>query len=317
MPERFQEDPIRPASGETPRLAPAAAKSAPAASAGLRYGLVVLDVDGTLLNPSGAVTVRVREALFAAHEAGCIVVLASGRRLWAIRPIVDALGFPAPVILYNGAIVYDLDGETILWDAHLPLASLSSALELLWQAGYQPVLFGHPTFGEHVFTGPAERDTPPTRHYFNRPTTQPQRRDLDGLLKAGPALLLTAMGDEPEMRELEARLLRRHLDCRTLVERQTFVAGSRWWQLDVTAADCSKGAALKRLCDFYDLSLSRTIAIGDGINDLELIQTAALGVAMGNAVPEVIAAAGARVSDNASDGVAEAMERYVLEAGVR
>lgn len=317
MPDRFPLGFSKDASDETADLRPAPRTVASDRGAALPYGLVVLDVDGTLLNPSGVVTARVREALLSAHEAGCIVVLASGRRLWAIRPIVEALGFPVPVILYNGAIVYDLDGETILWDAHLPPASVSAALELLWNAGHQPVLFGHPTWGEHVFTGPPERDTPATRHYFNRPTTQPRRCDLDGLISAGPALLLTAMGGEPQMRDLEAIVQRRKFDCRTLVERQSFVTGSPWWQLDVTANDCSKGAALKRLCDFYDLPLSRTIAIGDGINDLDLIQTAALGVAMGNAVPAVIAAAGARVSDNASDGVAEAMERYVLQAHLR
>jgi len=124
--------------------------------------------------------------------------------------------------------------------------------------------------------------------------------------------LLAAMGDEEEMRTLQAALQSRCLDCQTLVERQSFVPRSRWWQLDVSAAGCSKSAALAGLCRHFGVPVAATLAVGDGINDLDLVRDAGLGVAMGNAVPEVQAAARASVADNAHDGAAEALERFVL-----
>jgi Cof subfamily protein (haloacid dehalogenase superfamily) len=278
----------------------------------LPYGLVVLDVDGTLLDPSGSISLRVREAVHAARDAGCLIALASGRRLWAIRPVIEALGFSLPVILYNGAILYDLDGETLIVDQHLQAETLCASLEVLWNHNYQPVLYGHPSSGELVYTGPEHRDTAAIRHYFDRPTTQPRRLDLESLRGLERVLLLAAMGDEMEMRALDQCIKAQGLDCSTLVERQSFVARSGWWQLDISATGCSKGLALRRLCDLYGIPLSRTLAIGDGINDLDLLESVGLGVAMGNAVPEILQAAQCRVSDNARDGVAEAIERFVL-----
>ena len=281
-----------------------------------RIRLVVLDVDGTLLDPSGAITSRVGEAVRAAHDKGCLVSLASGRRLWAVRPIVEALGIKLPVILYNGAIIYDLAQDTVLFQARLDTQALRAAVDLLWDAGYQPVVYESPTSGERVYSGLSERDNPATAYYFDRPTVQPIRLDRGALGAVRDALLLAAMGDEPQVRELETQVALRALQCQTLVERQSFVPGSRWWQLDVTAPRTSKGEALRHLCSLTGVAHAETLALGDGINDLELLRSAGLGVAMGNAVAELKQAAVAVVADNAHDGAAEALERFVLGARV-
>jgi Cof subfamily protein (haloacid dehalogenase superfamily) len=277
--------------------------------------LAVLDIDGTLLDPSGAVTTRVREAVRAASACGCQVTLASGRRLWAVRPIVEDLGIDVPVILYNGAIVYDVAGDKPLVGAYLERSLLRNALDQIWSCGFQPVLYGHPRSGELVYTGPAGRDAPATIHYFDRPTVQPQRLDLIELYEVAEPPLLAAMGNEAEMRDLEQSIATLGLDCQTLVERQTFVPRSIWWQLDISASGCSKGSALRRLCEHYGIGMEETLAVGDGINDLPLIRAAGLGVAMGNAVPEVLAASTVVVADHAHGGAAEALERFVLSNG--
>jgi Cof subfamily protein (haloacid dehalogenase superfamily) len=283
---------------------------------GFGFKLVILDLDGTLLDPAGAVTPRVREAIRAARDIGCVVTLASGRRLWAVRPIVEDLGISAPVILYNGALVYDMAGEQALINDYLPAEPLGNALDLIWGHGFQPVLYGHPLSGELVYTGPAARDTPATAHYFDRPTVQPFRLDPEELRVIPRPPLLAAMGEENEMRALESAIVVARLGCETLVEQQSFVPRSPWWQLDVSARGCSKGSALRRLCELYGIELSETLAVGDGINDLDLIRSAGLGIAMGNAVPEIVQAAAVRVSDNANDGAAEALERYILGAAL-
>ncbi len=274
--------------------------------------LAVLDIDGTLLDPAGLISARVREAVRAASAAGCLVTLASGRRLWAVRPIVEQLGIDTPVILYNGAIVYDVGREETMIGLYLECHVLHDALDEIWSHGFQPVLYGHPAGGERVYTGPAERDAPATLHYFDRPTVQPLRLGREDLCAIEQAPLLAAMGDEEEVRSLQTALSARSIDCQTLVERQTFVPRSRWWQVDVSARGCSKSAAVRRLCQHFGVSHGATLAVGDGINDLDLVRDAGLGVAMGNAVAEVRSVAAAVVADNGHDGAAEALERFVL-----
>ncbi|HEY8685188.1 MAG TPA: HAD family hydrolase [Chloroflexota bacterium] len=283
----------------------------------MKFRLAVLDIDGTLLDPTGRVAPRVRDAVCAVLDSGCLVTLASGRRLWAVRPIVEALGIDVPVILYNGAIVYDLAREQALLTAHLPPELLRQAVGVIWSAGFQPVVYESPLYGERVFTGPLHRDNAATAHYFNRPTVQPVRVQPDLLSLVTNPLLLAAMGDETEVRGLQPMVSGYAIACHTLVERQSFVPDSAWWQLDVTAPACSKGNALLQLCALTGVRPEETLAVGDGINDLELIRLAGFGVAMGNAVPEIRAAAASVVSDNAHGGAAEALERFVLGVAAR
>jgi 5-amino-6-(5-phospho-D-ribitylamino)uracil phosphatase len=281
-----------------------------------RPRLVALDVDGTLLDPHGNITERVRSAVMDVHRSGCIVTLATGRRLWAIRPIVEALGIGTPVILYNGAIIYDLDSNDAIISNHLLPETLSASLEIIWRSGFQPVVYGHPRTGEPVFMGPEARDSEATAHYFNRPTTQAQRLGFAELAAIDAPPLVAAMGNEAAVRELAQEAADANFAGETLVERQTFVPGSLWWQVDFSARGCSKGSAVRALCAIHGIDAGETIAVGDGINDLDLIRSAGLGIAMGNAISEVKREARVVVADNASDGVAEALERFVLDSEI-
>jgi Cof subfamily protein (haloacid dehalogenase superfamily) len=273
----------------------------------------VLDVDGTLLDPQGNLSERVRSAILAVRDSGCLVTLASGRRLWAVRPVVESLGISTPVILYNGAIIYDVQKDEELISNHLMPETLKHSLDLIWHSGFQPVVYGHPRTGELVYTGPVERDSEATAHYFNRPTTQPSRHSLGDLCAIADAPLVAAMGEEPSIRELALEAAQAEFTGSVLVEQQTFVSGSCWWQVDFFARDCSKGWALRALCDQYGIDLEETIAVGDGINDLDLLRSAGIGIAMGNAIPEVKQEATVVVGDNANDGAAEALERFILD----
>lgn len=276
--------------------------------------LVVLDVDGTLLGPEGTVSPRVRAAVDAVRAAGTLVTLATGRRLWAVRPIAEQLGIRSAVILYNGAIVYDLATERELVHRRLPSAPFTAAVDFLVTEGFQPVVYESPVEGERVYTGPDHADNEATSHYFVRPAVAAQRVSLavDALRTVCEPLLLAAMGDERQVTDLAGRVDRALPGCETLIERQSFVPGSRWWQVDITAPGTSKGTALRDLCALFQVPLRETVAVGDGINDLDLIGTAGLGVAMGNAVPQVKRAAAAVVGDNSHDGAAEALDRFVL-----
>lgn len=275
--------------------------------------LIVLDIDGTLLDSAGVLPPRVREAVRAAHDRGCLVTLASGRRLYAARGVAAELGIATPLILYNGGLVYDLAQETPLHLASLTADAVRRSVELIWEAGHQPVVFENPLRGESIFTGPEERQNAAAAHYLGRRQVTINRLAREELAQVSEPLLLTAMGHEAEMQELRELVLTAAIECQTLIEEQTFVPGSCWWQLDVMGPGCSKGGALLRLCEATGVDPAETLTVGDGINDLELIQLAGVGIAMGNAVPALKEAAVAVVADNNHDGVAEALDRFVIK----
>jgi len=94
---------------------------------------------------------------------------------------------------------------------------------------------------------------------------------------------------------------------RTIVSRTTLTPEGRF--LELLERSCSKGAALADLCAVYGIDRSEVVAIGDNVNDLEMLEYAGLAVAMGNAPPEVQAAAGWGTASTAEDGVAPAIYR--------
>ena len=83
--------------------------------------------------------------------------------------------------------------------------------------------------------------------------------------------------------------------------------------LEFTAQGVSKATGLRFLADYLGLTLAQTMAIGDSENDAEMLRAAGLGVAMGNAYPQVKALADAVTDDNESDGVAKAIQKYLLK----
>ena len=84
-------------------------------------------------------------------------------------------------------------------------------------------------------------------------------------------------------------------------------------ELSVFSREASKGAALLRLAARLNIEERATLAIGDGVNDVSMLSSAGLGVAMGNAAPEVRAVASAVTARNAEDGAAQALDRYILD----
>src|SRR3954453_5762293 len=106
-----------------------------------RYRLLALDVDGTLLDPSGAIRPRAAAAIARAAAAGIRPVLCTGRRYRRARPVAEHLGLDAPLVCNSGAIVKDPAGHRTLWRADFDRALLSDALDLFARHGEPVVSF--------------------------------------------------------------------------------------------------------------------------------------------------------------------------------
>ena len=98
--------------------------------------LIATDLDDTLLDPGGDISPRVQSALSAAMALGCGIVLASGRMLEAMEPLARRVGVNAPMLLYNGALAYDMSKDEILFADQIPYETAQAIADLVEGAGY-------------------------------------------------------------------------------------------------------------------------------------------------------------------------------------
>lgn len=278
------------------------------------YRLLAIDVDGTLLDPQGEVRPGVRQAVRAAVAAGCLVTLATGRRLASAQHIAEDLGLQIPLILYTGSLVYDTRTESALLHEPLPSAFLRQAIKVALEAGLRPAISQSPLRGERIFLGPTEEDDEYTREYAGNKARRDliERRSYEEIIEMEDALLVTVAGPERLGLRL-AEFLQSRLECNIYGYSLRYNSLEDMHGFDLVPRSVSKGKALLHLAEHFGVDPAQTMAIGDNLNDLDLFSAAGLGVAMGNARPELKAVAGAVTASNAEEGVAQAIERYILK----
>lgn len=274
--------------------------------------MLVIDIDGTLLNPEGNITPPTRAAVQAAQQAGMIVTLATARRYCNTRHIADELGLHIPLILYDGAMIVEHPRGTILHRETFPADIAQQAVDILVRHSVQPVV--HPDTGldEQIWTGPLEFDNLWLDAYFTVFANMVRRMPFAQLCAEKPdPLRVVAFDAEETIAKVSPEIAA--LDCSwTSIKRGNY--GSA--ELVAMRAGCSKASGMAVLARQFGVPLDQVMAIGDNNNDREMLQRAGWGVAMGQAPRAVKAAARAVTSSNAEDGAALAIERYALGDGL-
>lgn len=263
--------------------------------------LVALDVDGTLVDTDMVVSPRLRQAIQTGQAAGVIFTLATGRGPRSIAPFVQELGFSAPQICYQGGLIYDVAQAQILHRATLPVALVHEAIAWARGAQYDISIYIDGQIYIETFRHP--------RAFYDRWFGLPihQVPDLVAAVTHDPEkVLFTA---EPAEADLIHQALTQHFSPRAQVMRthELFV--------ELVPNDTSKGQALAWLAGEYGIDQQQVMAVGDSENDLSMVAWAGLGVAMGNAVPDVKAVANWIAPSVQEDGAAVALERFVLRTG--
>lgn len=281
----------------------------------MRYKLVALDIDGTLLNSESALSERMRSAVRAAHDAGLIVTLATGRRYVTTRHFVRELNLREALILQTGALIVDPHTGQPLHENPLPPGAAEEALRIIVSQGLQPIIYQDAVHEQHLYTGPQEHDSRGASAYFAGNPDTVRRLPHEQLLHAegvgGAPLELAVIDDLPPLER--AVPLLQLAGCRTII---SYSGNLDSYFMEVFGATCSKGEALARLAGWRGLTLADTVAVGDNYNDVEMLAMAGLGVAMGNAVDEVRAHARASTLTNDEDGAALVIEQILSGAPI-
>ena len=261
--------------------------------------LLLLDLDDTLLGKDLEISPANRAALAAAAAAGVGVTLASGRMFRSMRPYAETLDLALPLITYNGALARPLSGPD-LW--HQPLANATARALLAELARYDATV--HLYLDDRLYV---ERlDERVLRYTANARVEAEPVGDLLSFLGEGEPTKMLALGAPECVAELRQSLGGEFADrAEITISKPTY--------LEIMAPGISKAVALARLAAHLGLAQSETMAIGDGPNDLGMLAQAGLGVAVGNAPPEVLAKVEHVVAPSDRDGVAEAVRRFILD----
>ncbi|MHC1480345.1 sugar-phosphatase [Frateuria aurantia] len=265
--------------------------------------LIAIDMDGTLLNPAHEITPRVRASVIAARERGIRIVLATGRPYTGVRPYLHELGLDEGehfCITSNGSVVQQAATGEIWVESTLSHAEFVRFEGLAAQLG----VHSHAISQGLMIT--TNRDVSAHTVKDAYMTHTPLRiRQLDELPPATRYQKLMWVGEPARLDAAIARIPPGALDGYTAVK-------SADDYFEILSKDAGKGPALKRLSERLGVEPAEIMAIGDHENDLSMFRFVGTAVAMGNAIDAVKAVARHVTRSNTHDGVAHAIESYVL-----
>jgi hypothetical protein len=279
--------------------------------------LLALDIDGTLLRSDKTISARTFDAVARARDAGVRVALVTGRRYPAARRIAAQLGAGVPLVLHHGALVVEPEPESepegpprILFCRPLERDTTLAAIRIGLSCGADPVVHcGLRGEGRLVVAGIAAENETLLGYVDRSGTDRVQVGDLASELP-GDSVQVMFAGPLGAMLDLFPRLVDR-LGVAAKVER-TLYPGLDMGFLDVLHPEVGKAEAVAFLEDRWHTLPADTIAIGDNWNDEEMLLRAGRGLVMGNADPALHALGLEVLPTNDDDGVALAIERYVL-----
>lgn len=261
--------------------------------------LVAIDVDDTLITPELTISQPVKEAVQAARRMGVTVTLATGRMYRSALPFARQLGLDLPLIVYQGALVkHSKTGET-LWHRPVAKSVAGEVLDFLRQEN----LHINTYLDDHLYM---EKMDDTSLGYMGLAKVPVSLiRNHKSLLEKGEPTKILAIGKPEHLASLVE-------PARERWGGDLFVTRSKPHYLEFMDQEAGKGAALAFLAEQLKIDPSEIMAIGDSYNDLDLLEYAGFGVAMGNAPDEVKARAQWVAPSNREDGVAVALGKWVL-----
>lgn len=270
--------------------------------------MIGLDLDGTLLNENKELTEYTRKVLAQAIEQGVIVLVATGRPATGVPQVLRELPGMRYMLTSNGGRILDMHEEKIIYECPVPYDSAVRILRIFEE---------YDTLREIYFDGQGyvqEDELARTDHYVpkapmaayirnTRKTVPDIWEKMQEMQGRGLDKVHGIFANQEEKREAEEKLA---------ALGGLSVSGSLGNNLEVNAEGVNKGTGLLKLGALLGIQREEIMAFGDGGNDLEMLRAVGFGVAMENATEEVKAAADYITLSNEEDGVAKAIEKFVL-----
>lgn len=264
------------------------------------YRMIAIDIDDTLITDENIVTDGTKKALQEAQQKGVIVTLATGRMFASAKQIARQIELNVPIITYQGALVKNLVDEQTLYERTVPRETSAFLFDycdkhgLHLQGYYEDQLYAKEE--NDKLLGYCRLSNVPyiIEPQFERLAAQPMTK-----------LLII---DDPDTLDRIAD------ELRPLIGDQVHITKSKPHYLEFMHKEGTKGQALRFLAEKYVCALEEVIAVGDSWNDLDLLKTAGLGIAMANAVEPLKQIADYITRSNNEEGVRHVIEKFILSA---
>lgn len=289
------------------------------------YKLVAIDLDGTLLNSYGEVSEKNKEAIKKAKNKGAEIVIASGRPISSARSYAYEVGADNYIICGNGSVLYDMKNEQIIYDKFI---ERQKALQIIKICEENSIFFN--IYTEKLTISKSLNYN--ILFYNNENKNVPEDKKtnikiIDNIYKyveENPdlqVLKITVCDESKIIFDSIIRKLRevKNVDvldlqhmARKYIKLGTEEKKVEYYYTEITSKDVDKWGAIEKLADRLQINKEEIMAIGDNMNDKRIVENAGLGVMMENCAPYMKEFADVIVKDNNNDGVAEAIEKYVL-----
>ncbi|MBP3463091.1 MAG: HAD family phosphatase [Clostridia bacterium] len=289
------------------------------------YKLVAIDLDGTLLNSYGEVSQRTREAIKEATQKGVEVVLASGRPISSVEDLATELEANHYLVSGNGATVYDMRQKSIVYDQFLSKEQILNIVKICEE---NSIYYNIYTENE-VLTKSLNYNTL-FYHSENTHKQEEKRTNINILTDVYDYVLRTNNQKYLKVTVCDQsqivfgsiiKKLRTINDIDVLdvahMSKKIIKSGTEeilveYCYTEITNKNVNKWTALEYIMKKENISKEEVIAIGDNVNDKEMIEEAGLGVAMGNSTQNIKEIANEITSTNNEDGVYEIFRKYIL-----
>lgn len=242
------------------------------------YKLLAIDLDDTLLTRKKTITDESKKWIKKASVHGVTVIISTGRGCHNMKQYREELGLKTPMVLVNGAESWDESVQIIKRD-YIESADIQNLYHLTEDYNVDFWAYGNETFVKK------QEWTP---EMLNERWTQFVIRHDDPIILA----------------QIRNKIMHtaHHLE----------ITSSSKINVEFTYKGVSKAAGVKSVCDYLGITMKEVMAIGDNHNDLQLIKSAGLGIAMGNAVPKLKEIADDITDTNEADGVAKAIQKHIF-----
>jgi hypothetical protein len=266
--------------------------------------LLVLDIDGTIAGRSNDIREPVKQAIRSAQAKGIQVAIATGRMYCSALRFHRAVGSTLPILAYQGAWIQDPATQKI--HQHLPVSRTlaEKLLDYFESEALRSLLSIHFYVNDRLYVREVTQET---RIYAERADVQPIPVGDLRVLTSEPTKVLALSDDTTVIEQLLGNLRKQYTPA------ELYLTKSVATFFEATNPAANKGTAVRYLAEeMLGLNAQNVMAIGDNFNDVEMLEYAGLGVAMGNAPADVQAIAQWIAPDVEEDGAAAAIEAFVL-----
>lgn len=277
-----------------------------------KYRMIAIDLDGTLLSPQGKVTDRTRQAVHSCLKAGLLVCFATGRNWTESKTVLDDVEHFSTAVFVGGAMVIDTQREVTLHRTLMDAQLARDLCAMLESTGHAVLaLQDTGTAGIDYLITEQVRLNAATEMWMSVTRAAVKRvTDLAGYAHEH-TIRVGIVADPRECERINELLVERFGNRLFIQTIRVPAAGVD--VLEIFDPSVNKWEGISHVARHHGIEREQIIAIGDDVNDLHMIEHAGLGVAMGNARPEVLKIADRVIGKNDDDGLAEFLESIVAE----